>query len=190
MSTATAPGPAELGTVRSKGALEGTVREYETVVIVRPQLNKPLIAEFIQRFSGVLERNGARLTKLDSWGMRILSYPIKHSSKGIYLYWRYVGGSDIVAEFERNLRIHDAVLRYYSVKVDEDVDPEARPSEITPEVLDAATEPGPDPEELLRKQREAEERARIEAEAAAAARAARGESYLDDDDDDDQDEED
>ena len=69
------------------------------------------------------------------------------------------------------MRLVDKVIRFYTVLVDQDVDPEARPSEVTEELLDAASEPGPDPDVLAKKA--AEE---------AAARRAAGE-YDDDDDD-------
>ena len=64
----------------------------------------------------------------------------------VSLYWRYLGGSDVVHEFERNLRLTDTVLRFYTVKVDEDVDPAARPSEITEDLLENISEPPPEPE--------------------------------------------
>jgi small subunit ribosomal protein S6 len=95
---------------------------------------------------GVFEKCGARLIKIENWGNRLLAYPIKRSANGIYLYWRYLGGSDIVHEFERNLRLTDSVLRFYTVLVDEDVDPAARPSEITDDLLENISEPPPEPE--------------------------------------------
>jgi small subunit ribosomal protein S6 len=85
----------------------------------------------------VFASRGAKLMKLDSWGTRVLAFPIAHNRKGIYLYWRYLGGSDIVAEFERHMRLSDKVLRFYTVVIDEDVDPDARPSEVTDEHLEA-----------------------------------------------------
>ena len=96
--------------------------------------------------AGKVEKFGASLIKIENWGNRTLAYPIKRSATGIYLYWRYLGGSDVVHEFERNLRLTDTVLRFYTVKVDEDVDPAARPSEITDDLLENISEPPPEPE--------------------------------------------
>jgi len=152
--------------IRSYRAARGTMREYETVFIVRPQLNQPMILDLVKRLVGVLEKAGGRLIKVDSWGTRILAYPIAHCTKGMYLYWRYLGGSDTVAELERNLRNLDTVLRYHTVKVDEDIVPDARPSEVTEDLLAQVADPGPDPEEVARQKAEAAAR---EAEAAAKA---------------------
>lgn len=156
------------GVVLSVASKRGTQREYESVTILRPSTGKPEIAALIERMQGTFTDYGARLIKIDSWGTRILAFPVDHERKGIYLYWRFLGGSDIVAEFERHMRLSDKVLRFYTVLVDEDIDPEARPSEVTEELLEAATDPGPDPDDLARQaaaeaaQREAENASRRE----------------------------
>jgi len=134
------------GQVLSVSSKQGTKREYETILILRPNTNKDGIRDFVTKMQGVFEKCGARLIKIENWGNRLLAYPIKRSANGIYLYWRYLGGSDVVHEFERNLRITDTVLRFYTVLVDEDVDPAARPSEITDDLLENISEPPPEPE--------------------------------------------
>ncbi len=166
-----------VGAVHSVASKQQTQREYETVTILRADTGKPQIRALIERVQGVAEKQAATLLKIDSWGMRVLAYPIAHQRKGIYLYWRYLGGSEMVAELERNLRLSDRVMRFYSIRVDDDVDPSARPSEINDELLDAVSEPGPDPEEIARKAAEAEAARRAEeAEAAAAAAAVAAEA--------------
>lgn len=134
------------GQVLSVSAKRGTKREYETVVILRANTNKAGILELAHKMQAVFEKFGARLIKIENWGSRTLAYPIRRQSTGIYLYWRFIGGSDIVHEFERNLKLSDAILRYYTVRVDDDVDPTARPSEITEDLLQTISEPPPEPE--------------------------------------------
>ena len=119
------------GQVLSMGSLRGTKREYETVTILRPASNKTDILDLVGKVQGIFKDFDATLVQIENWGSRTLAYPIKRSNTGIYLYWRYLGGSDVVREVERNLEIIDMVLRYTTVKVDEDVDPNARPSEVT-----------------------------------------------------------
>ncbi len=141
MSTAT---PGEVLSFRSR---RGTKREYETVMILRPETNKDGILDLIYRMQAVFKNTRAHLLKIDNWGTRTLAFPIKRCQKGIYMYWRFLGGSDVVAEFERNLRNLDVVIRYHTVKVDDDVDPNARPSEVTEEIINVVAEPLPEPEE-------------------------------------------
>lgn len=159
--------------VRSYSALRNTQREFETTIIIRPDSNKEAIADLVNRLQRLFVRNGGRMQKIDNWGLRTLAYPIQGHKKGIYLYIRFLGGSDMVKELERNLRIWDEIVRYLTVLVDADVDPDARPSDVDEETLDAASEVAPDPLDI-----------------AAEKAAALADDYDDDDDDDRRDDDD
>jgi small subunit ribosomal protein S6 len=158
--------------VRSYSALRGTQREFEITLILRPDSNKERIADLVGRLQTLLERNGGRMQKIDNWGLRTLAYPIQGQKKGIYLYVRFLGGSDTVKELERNLRIWDEIVRYLTVVVDGDVDPSARPSDVDDETLDAASDVAPDPLEIEAEKRAALEAQREEEKAAEAQQAA------------------
>jgi small subunit ribosomal protein S6 len=127
----------------------GTQREYETIFILRPDTPNDAIGQVNGRMRGVIEQMGGKLLKVDNWGKRKLAYEVRKQLKGIYLYWQYLGSSGLVEELERNLRMLDAVIRYYTVKVDVDVDPTARPSEVTDETFAQAATTGPDEEEIV-----------------------------------------
>ena len=127
----------------------GTQREFETIFILRPDTNQDGIQLVNTRVKGVIEQLGGRVIKLDNWGKRKLAYEVKKQLKGIYLYWQYLGTTGVVEEIERNLRMLDAVIRYYTVKVDEDIDPNARPSAVDEETFNKAATTVPDEEELV-----------------------------------------
>ncbi|PRP90169.1 30S ribosomal protein S6 [Enhygromyxa salina] len=167
-------------TVRSYSALRNTQREFEITMILRPNTSKDGIADLVSRLQAIYERTGGRMQKIDNWGLRTLAYPIQTNKKGIYLYIRFLGGSDIVKELERNLRIWDEVMRYLTVVVDGDVNPDARPSDIDDEILDAASDVAPDPLDIAA-EKEAAFAAQAEAEAAAAAEAKANEAANDND---------
>ena len=126
----------------------GTQREYETVFILRPDTNQEGIQSVNTRVRGVIDAHGGKLLKLDNWGKRKLAYEVKKQLKGIYLYWQYLGTAGTVEEIERNLRMLEQVIRYYTVKVDEDVDPAARPAAVDEETFNKAATTVPDEEEL------------------------------------------
>ncbi len=157
---------ATTGQVLSNGALRGTKREYETVTILKPSTNKKDILDLVGKVQGIFKEFDATLLEIENWGSRTLAYPIRRSKNGVYLYWRFLGGSDIIRELDRNFQIATAVLRYHTIKVDEDIDPAARPSEVTEDLLNAAAEPPPEPEP------EVEAAAPADATAAAPADAA------------------
>ncbi len=127
----------------------GTQREYETIFILRPDTNQEGIQTVNQRIRSIIDQMGGRLIKLDNWGKRKLAYEVKKQLKGIYLYWQFLGTSGVVEEIERNLRMLDSVIRYYTVKVDEDVNPEAKPAAVDEEAFNKAATTVPDEEELV-----------------------------------------
>src|SRR5262245_39143746 len=116
----------------------GTQREFETIFILRPDTNLEGIQLVNNRVRGVIDQKGGRVLKLDNWGKRKLAYEVKKQLKGIYLYWQYLGTPGVVEEIERNLRMLDSVIRYYTVKIDENVDPAARPGAIDEETFNKA----------------------------------------------------
>jgi small subunit ribosomal protein S6 len=127
----------------------GTQREYETIFILKPDTQNDAIGQVNGRIRGVIEQGGGKLLKVDNWGKRKLAYEVKKQLKGIYLYWQYLGSSGLVQELERNLRMLDTVVRYYTVVVDQDVNPEARPTLVTDETFAKAATTGPDEEEIM-----------------------------------------
>ena len=100
------------------------------------------------RVTKIINDNGGKITATDNWGKRKLAYEINKQLKGIYMYWQYLGTSGMVEEIERNLRLLDAVIRYYTVKVDENVDPSAKPTGLGDEAFTKAATTIPDEEAL------------------------------------------
>ena len=134
--------------VGSSRDMAGRKREYETIYILRPDSTSDVIALVNQKVRGVIEAGGGTLLKIDNWGKRKLAYEVKKQLKGIYLFFSYLGTAGLVEEVERNLRLTDSVIRYYSVKIAENVDATARTSEFTEEAFTKAATPGPDEEEI------------------------------------------
>lgn len=132
----------------SSADIPGRKREYETIFIVRPDLANEAIAAVNAKIKGVLDAGGGKLLKIDNWGRRKLAYEVKKQLKGIYLFWRYLGDPGLVEEVERNLRLSDQVIRYYSVKVADNVDVATSTTEVTDESFANAAVPGPDEEAI------------------------------------------
>jgi len=105
------------------------LREYETIFLVRPDLAEDLVDKLVERMRGIVHREGGKVLRVSNWGKKKTAYEVKKHLRAIYLHYLYLGDTKIVAEFERNLRMTDDVLKYQSVKIDEDIDPSARPVE-------------------------------------------------------------
>ena len=127
----------------------GTSREYETTYILRPNTTNEGVAEVNTRIKGIIEGMGGKVIKVDNWGKRRLAYEVAKERKGIYLYWQYLAQPGVVEETERNLRMLDSVIRYLTVKIDEDVVVDARPSEIDDASYEKAAQTAADEEDIF-----------------------------------------
>ena len=97
-------------------------REYETIYVLRSDVDAETAERVQGRVSDALEREQGRLVKVESWGRRKLAYPIGKQRKGVYVFLRYVGGGGLVAEVERNLKLQDAVVKFMTVQTADVVD--------------------------------------------------------------------
>jgi small subunit ribosomal protein S6 len=103
----------------------GRAREYETIYILRPDIDADSAERLGSRLAEVIGRENGRLTKVETWGRRRLAYDITKHRRGVYVYLKYLGGGRAVAEVERNLRLTDGVLKYQTVLTGSDVETEA-----------------------------------------------------------------
>lgn len=94
------------------------MKGYETICILHPDLSEEEVQGATDRYTEILRENGGELTKSDYWGLRRLAYKIQAQTRGHLLYLLYTGPAEMVAEFERNLRITDTNIRYMTIRVD------------------------------------------------------------------------
>ncbi len=97
-------------------------REYETIYILRPDIDADGAEKINVRLAEVVTRESGRLTKVESWGRRRLAYDIGKQRRGVYMYLKYLGGGKVVSEIERNLRLSDGVIKYQTVLVRSDIE--------------------------------------------------------------------
>src|SRR3954449_2930787 len=88
------------------------LREYETIFLVRPDLAEDLVDKIVERMRGIVHRDGGKVIKVENWGKKKTSYEVKKSFRAICSGLLYLGGTKSVAEFERNLRMTDDVMKY------------------------------------------------------------------------------
>jgi small subunit ribosomal protein S6 len=100
------------------------MRHYELIYIVNPNLDAEALNEVITKFSDLTKRLKGYIIKVSEWGKRRLAYEVKRFDKGYYVVVDFCGLPETVKELERNLILDDRVLKYLTVKLDEDVDPE------------------------------------------------------------------
>ena len=97
------------------------MRRYETIFITHPEVSEEELSELQGKINSILTSYKGELIKLDDWGIRKLTYEIRKNSRGRFFLMDYAAGTDLIREMERNLRLHDRVLRFQTVKVDDQV---------------------------------------------------------------------
>ncbi|MFH2010846.1 MAG: 30S ribosomal protein S6 [bacterium] len=125
-----------------------TLREYECVLILRPDTLQEGILTLNNKIKELIEKDEGRMLLVENWGKRRLAYEIRKQLKGIYMYYMFLGHSPLIRELERNFRMLESIIRYFTVRVDENIDPTARPGELSEEAFLAASATRPDEEEL------------------------------------------
>lgn len=107
---------------------ERRMRRYETMIVLRTDLQEAGAKEQAERVHGLLETQGAVVAGVHDWGLRELAYAIQKERRGYYLLAEYTGPAAAVAELERTLKLSDAVLRFVSIRRDDDAPPAVPPA--------------------------------------------------------------
>ncbi len=92
---------------------------YEHVVIARPDISNQQAEALLEEMKGILAEGGGKVHKSEYWGLKNLSYRIRKHRKGHYGLLNIEASHPALAELERRLKIHDDVIRFLTVKVEE-----------------------------------------------------------------------
>jgi len=150
------------------------LREYETTIIVQPEISDDGTAAIFERVDRALSENGSIRLLCENLGKRKLAYEIRKFHKGHYYVLSFLDDGQVIRPFERVLRLNESVLRFMTIQTNPEVtDIEARKVEAA----EAEAEQTRKAEERAqREEEEAKARAEVERvaaeEAAAAARKA------------------
>lgn len=95
-------------------------RTYEVMYIVDPETAADKIVALNEAVGKLIEKEGGTIVRMDDIGMRTLAYPIKKRKDGYYVLYEIDGTGQEIMELERRMRVNDAIIRYVTVRVDED----------------------------------------------------------------------
>lgn len=104
--------------------------EYETVIIIRPDIDDAATYSLVEKFEQVVVSNGGHLLIRDDWGKRKLAYPIEKHQKGHYILLSHLAPSSLVTELERRIRNEDSVVRFLTTKIADIVDVPVRLEQV------------------------------------------------------------
>ena len=95
-------------------------RVYEVVFIVDPTTQDEDLTRLADTLQQIVTDQGGTMVRREVMGRRQLAYKIGRASEGIYVLFEIEGTGREIAELERRMRVSDQVLRYLTVRVDED----------------------------------------------------------------------
>jgi small subunit ribosomal protein S6 len=95
-------------------------RVYEVIFIVDPDTQEDDMTKLTTNLSGVVTDQGGTVTRNEVLGRRQLAYRIGRKNEGVYVIFEVEGTGGEIAELERRMRVNDQIMRYMTVRVDED----------------------------------------------------------------------
>ena len=97
------------------------MRTYEVCFIVNPNTTEEELNKLTSQLTQVSADHKGTVTKVDHQGRKKLAYTIGKFDDGNYTFMYLEGDGSEIAEIERRLRVNDAVIRYMTVRTDEDL---------------------------------------------------------------------
>lgn len=95
-------------------------RVYEVVFIVDPDTSEEDSTRLTENLQHIVTDKGGVVTKTENMGRRQLAYRIGRKNDGVFMLFEIEGTGGEIAELERRMRVSDQVMRYLTVRVDED----------------------------------------------------------------------
>ena len=88
-----------------------TLRQYELMIILDPDLEERTVAPSLDTYLNVVRNDGGTVENVDVWGKRRLSYEINKKSEGIYAVVDLTAEPATVKELDRQLTLNESVVR-------------------------------------------------------------------------------
>ena len=91
---------------------------YEHTFLVRQDATAAQVEALVEQYKGVLAAGGAKVEKVESWGIKSLTFRIRKNRKAHMTLLNISGPHAAIAEMERQMSISEDVIRYMTIKVE------------------------------------------------------------------------
>ena len=95
-------------------------RFYEVMFIVRPDVEDADLDKLIAGFEQTVTNGGGALRSTEKLGRRKLAYTVRKFNDGNYVLLTIDADGKLVAELERRLRVSEPVIKFITVRMDEE----------------------------------------------------------------------
>ncbi|MEJ2077238.1 MAG: 30S ribosomal protein S6 [Acidobacteriota bacterium] len=98
------------------------MRRYEVVFVLAPTMTDEEVDQLVESYSTVAQEVGAEVVQVDKWGKRRLAFPVQKHNEGYYTVLTLEeDAAKSVAELERRFKVNDSVIRFLSVRIDQEL---------------------------------------------------------------------
>jgi small subunit ribosomal protein S6 len=91
---------------------------YELGIIIDPEVDPESEAAALERLQAIITDAGGTLVEQNAWGRRQLAYPIRKKNFGVYHFWKFEVGGEVIDKLTFELRTNDAVMRSLVLNLD------------------------------------------------------------------------
>jgi small subunit ribosomal protein S6 len=98
-----------------------SLRLYEELFIVKPDATDELVDPLIENLTQLIVKEGGNVQLTEKWGTRKLAYQVGRYLEGYYILLKFESAGPAIKELERRLRVNDLVIKYLTVRLDEEM---------------------------------------------------------------------
>ena len=95
-------------------------RTYELMFIVRPDMTEEDQDKLISTLENAVTSSGGQVKNMEKMGKRRLAYTVRRFHDGLFLLLTFEGSGGLVHELERRLRVTEPVIKFLTVRIDEE----------------------------------------------------------------------
>jgi small subunit ribosomal protein S6 len=95
-------------------------RTYELMFIVRPDMAEEDLDKLISTLETAVSTSGGAVKSVERMGKRRLAYTVRRFHDGMYVLLTVEGSGGLIHELERRLRVTEPVIKFLSVRIDEE----------------------------------------------------------------------
>ena len=95
-------------------------RKYEVMYILRPDVVDEDIEKLTASLAATVTKGEGKVLATDKMGMRKLAYTVRKFNDGLYMLMTLEADGVLIAELERRLRVTEQVIKFITVRMDEE----------------------------------------------------------------------
>jgi len=95
-------------------------RTYEVMYIIDPDTPADRMEKLNEAVGKLIEKEGGSIVRKEEYGLKTFAYPIQKKTEGYYVLYEINGSGQEIAELERRMRVNDMIMRYITVRTDEE----------------------------------------------------------------------